>query len=95
MTDKIYQEIYELLYLIAQKINNHTDTKTVRVDESFDHAFGTECQHSYELWPCGQEIEFAEYVELELKKVLPLVEYDDEYTSEVYWNLSAEYRIGL
>ena len=95
MTDKIYQEIYELLYLIAQKINNHTDTKTVRVDESFDHGSGTEYQHSYELWTCGQEIELAQYVELELKKVLPLTEYEDEYTSEVYWNLSAEYRVGL
>jgi len=91
MTD----QIYEALNNIAQKVNEHTGTKTVKVDESFDHGFGTEYQHSYELWPCGQEIELAQYVELELKKVLPLVEYDAEYTSEVYWSLSAEYRVGL
>jgi len=91
MTD----QIYEALNNIAQKVNEHTDTKTVRVDESFDHGLGTEYQHRMELHPCGHEIELAQYVELELKKVLPLVEYDAEYTSEVYWSLSAEYRVGL
>ena len=91
MTD----QIYEALNNIAQKVNEHTGTKTVKVDESFDHGLGTEYQHSYELHPCGQEMELAQYVELELKKVLPLVEYDAEYTSEVYWSLSAEYRVGL
>jgi len=91
MTD----QIYEALNNIAQKVNEHHDTLRVKVDESFDHGLGTEYQHSYELWPCGQEIELAEYVEVELKKVLPLVEYDAEYTAEVYWSLSAEYRVGL
>jgi len=67
MTDKIYQEIYELLYLIAQNKQPYRH-KTVRVDESFDHGSGTEYQHSYELWPCGQEIELAQYVELEFKR---------------------------
>jgi len=95
MTNQMRGEIYEVLKHIAYDINNHPDTLRVKVDESFDHGLGTEYQHSYELWPCGQEMELAQYVELELKKVLPLVEYDAEYTSEVYWSLSAEYRVGL
>ena len=59
MTD----QIYEALNNIAHKINNHPDTLRVKVDESFDHGFGTEYQHSQELWPCGQEMELAQYVE--------------------------------
>jgi hypothetical protein len=91
MTD----HIYEALNNIAQKVNEHTDTKTVRVDESFDHGFGTESFIYYELHPCGEDIELAEYIKRELKKILPDEEYNSKYTAEVYWSLSAEYRVGL
>jgi len=91
MTDQIYDALNDIAY----KINNNSDTARVGVDASFDHAFGTQSCIYYELHPCGEDIELAEYIERELKKILPSEEYKSNYTSEVYWSLSAEYRVGL